>query len=69
MEQAISRGPFTAEVWVQSQVSQCEIYGGRSTTGSGFFSEYFDFTLSFETLHNLTITDARLTISLNSVVK
>jgi hypothetical protein len=36
MAQAVSRRPLTAEAWVRSQVSPCEICGGQSDTGTGF---------------------------------
>ena len=36
MTRAVSRWPFTAEAWVQSQVSQFGIFGGRINTGAGF---------------------------------
>jgi hypothetical protein len=29
--------PLTAEAWVRSRVGPCEIYGGQSVTGTGFF--------------------------------
>jgi hypothetical protein len=32
VSQAVSRQPLTAEAWV----SPCGIYGGQSTTGTGF---------------------------------
>ena len=39
MAQAVSRYPFTVESRVQSKVSQCGIFGGKSDTGTGgFFS-------------------------------
>jgi hypothetical protein len=39
MAQAVSRRPLTAEARVRSRVSPCEICGGQSGTGTGFFSE------------------------------
>jgi hypothetical protein len=35
MGRAVSRRPLTAEAWLRSQVSPCEIRGGRSGTGVG----------------------------------
>jgi hypothetical protein len=37
--------PFIAEAQVRSQVNPCEICGGQSGIGTGFFSEYFGFPL------------------------
>lgn len=36
LSQAVSRQPFTAKVRVWSDASACEIYSGRSGTGTGF---------------------------------
>jgi hypothetical protein len=44
--QAVSRWPFNAEARVRARVNPCGIGGGRSGTGSGFFSEFFGFPLS-----------------------
>jgi hypothetical protein len=44
--QAVSRRPSTAEAVVRSQASPCGICGGQSGTGTGFFPEYFGFSLS-----------------------
>jgi hypothetical protein len=33
---ALSRRPVIAEAWVRSQVSPCEICGGRTASGTGF---------------------------------
>jgi hypothetical protein len=38
MAQAVSRRHLTADIWVQSVTSPCEICGGRSDTGTGFCS-------------------------------
>jgi len=42
---AVGWQPFTAEGRALSQVSPWEICGGRSGTGTGFYSECFGFTL------------------------
>lgn len=36
MAQVISHWPVIVKVWVQSQASQCEIWGGQSCTGTCF---------------------------------
>jgi hypothetical protein len=43
--QAVSCPPFIAEARVRSQVSPCEVCGGRSGTGTVVFSEFFGFPL------------------------
>jgi hypothetical protein len=45
IEHRSGRRPSTAEAWVRSQASPCEIYGGQSGAGIGFFSEYFGLPL------------------------
>jgi hypothetical protein len=40
MTQAVSRRPVIAEARFRSRVSLCEICGGQSGTGTGFFPEY-----------------------------
>ena len=42
---AVGYQPFTAEGRALSHVSPCEICGGQSGTGTGFYSECFGFTL------------------------
>ena len=43
---AVKRLPFTAETRVQSQSVTCWIFGKQSGTSTGFFLEYFDFSVS-----------------------
>jgi hypothetical protein len=50
--QAVSRRPLTAQKRVQSQASQCTVYGGQSVTGTG--SEYFSFSISLS-FHQISI--------------
>jgi hypothetical protein len=47
MPEAVNRGPLTAEARVRCHASPCEIYGGPSDIGTGFFSVYFGFPLSY----------------------
>jgi len=42
MAQKVSRSSLTVEARIQSQASLCEICGGRSGSGAGFF-EFFAF--------------------------
>jgi hypothetical protein len=42
----VSRRPLTAEARVHALVNPRGICGGQSGTGTGFFSEFFGFTLS-----------------------
>ena len=44
IDDAFSRRLLTAEALVRFQVSPCEICGGKSGTGTRFFSQYFGFT-------------------------
>jgi hypothetical protein len=55
MVQAVSRRPLTAEARCRSGPSPCGICGGQSGTGTGFFSEYFSFSLSIS-FHRCSIT-------------
>jgi hypothetical protein len=54
MAQAVSRRPLSAEARVLSRVSQCEICGGQSGTGTGFPPKYVGFPLSISPLHGKT---------------
>jgi hypothetical protein len=45
MAQVISRWALTAKTRVRVGVSPCGICGGKGGTGTGFFSEFFDFAL------------------------
>jgi hypothetical protein len=47
MAQAVSRRPLTAEARVRSPVSPCEICGGQSGTGTGFFPSSSVFPCQF----------------------
>jgi hypothetical protein len=44
MAQAVSRRSVTAEARVRSRVSPCEICGGQSGTGTGFFPRVLQFS-------------------------
>jgi hypothetical protein len=55
MAQVVSRRPLTAEARVRSLVNPCEICGGQSGTGTGFFwsTSVFPLSISF---HRCSIT-------------
>jgi hypothetical protein len=44
--QTVSSLPFTAAARVRSQISPCEIYGGKSGRGQGFLQEIRFFPVS-----------------------
>ena len=48
--QAVSRRHLTAEARVRSQVSLCEICGGPSGTGKGFFPSTSVFSCHFHSI-------------------
>jgi hypothetical protein len=54
MAQEVIPWLLTAEVRVPSQFSLCANCGGQSGAGTGFFSEYFGFSLSV-TFHHCSI--------------
>jgi hypothetical protein len=48
MAQAVSHGPVMAEALVHARASLCEICGGQSGTGTGFYaSSWFSLSISF----------------------
>ena len=46
LAQVVSCQSLTVEAHVHSQASLCDIRGGQSGNGTGFFSEYCGFSLS-----------------------
>jgi hypothetical protein len=46
MAQTVRRRPLTAENWVRSRISQCEICVGQMGSGTGFLFQYLDFPQS-----------------------
>jgi hypothetical protein len=46
MAHAVSHRPLTAEAWVQSHASPCEICGVQSVIGTTFSLDYVGFPLS-----------------------
>jgi hypothetical protein len=65
MAQALNRRPLNAEARIWCQVSACEICGGQSVTGTGFFFKYFGFLMSIS-FHRCSITHLHLHVALNS---
>ena len=44
--QAVSRRSLTTKAWIRLLASPCDVSGGQSGTGPGFFSEYLGFPAS-----------------------
>jgi hypothetical protein len=44
--QAVSRRSLTTKTWIRLLASPCDVCGGQSGNGTGFFSEYLGFPVS-----------------------
>jgi hypothetical protein len=73
MAQGISHRAFLPEIMIQYQESPCQICGGQTGTGTGFFSEHFVVLLYHSPVthtHEVLIYHRRNTIlATDSVVK
>jgi hypothetical protein len=49
MAQVVSRWPLAAEAWVRARVNPCGIFGGQSSTGTGFSLSVYQSTVALQT--------------------